>query len=564
MAFAGGFSSTLQLSNTQLDGNLPAQYLVGGYGTTTGSATLYELALNPPVSQLPDGLTLKVRFHVENAAGAQLSVDGIGTFPLVVALTTGVVPIAAAHLKVGRPYAVILSEGQGFVRPETLVEPLASTTQAGFVPLATETETRTGTVSDKAVTPSGLQAYLGELLTGRWKDRGLFDASSNPPFPAGVQGEAYIISGSGRLGDTPPGSGMAVQVLDVLYCAQDNPGGDFATVAGAWIALEGNKDLATETMTGLVQLATTSEVGAGTDRNKAITPGALMDFLTNWQPTQTRVGVARLATQTETAVLFSGNVLVTPSLLKFFQDRSFLGRIRRGVLDASLNPPFPFGQAGDVLLVTSGGKVGGPAGRSVRIDDLLICKNNTVGGDITAVGDDWITLSANLETGSKTETGLLAIASDAEAASGLDIEKAVNPAQLQAAVAAAGGFTEVAVPVPLTRFHPDVETLASTLAALNDRLISVRAMNIAPQSGLTFPWFVTHGTPLVNFPKPQDATYETTFFAVSSLGNVFEVRMDAEGQVSLDGQFTSSGERVDLRIAPYLAQFPLQYAPNLR
>ena len=77
---------------------------------------------------------------------------------------------------------------------------------------------------------------------GSWIDRGLFDASGNPGFPAATRGDLYTISAAGLIGDSDARPGLKVEQGDLIYCLQDNPGGLSATVGSSWNALQSNVD----------------------------------------------------------------------------------------------------------------------------------------------------------------------------------------------------------------------------------------------------------------------------------------------------------------------------------
>lgn len=63
------------------------------------------------------------------------------------------------------------------------------------------------------------------------------DCSTNPNYPPAVKGDAYVVTVAGRVGG---GSGVQVDVGDLVICKTDNAGGSQAAVGTSWFALERN------------------------------------------------------------------------------------------------------------------------------------------------------------------------------------------------------------------------------------------------------------------------------------------------------------------------------------
>lgn len=105
--------------------------------------------------------------------------------------------------------------------------------------------------------------------------KGVIDASSNPNYPAGVQGDFYKISVAGKIGGA---SGTTVQVGDSILCTTDNAGGTQATVGTSWTILQSNVDRADTSTLGLAEYATQAEAQAKTSDTVACTPASLADF----------------------------------------------------------------------------------------------------------------------------------------------------------------------------------------------------------------------------------------------------------------------------------------------
>ena len=99
------------------------------------------------------------------------------------------------------------------------------------------------------------------------------DCSSNPNFPACDPGQSFIVTVGGRVGGA---SGTIVANGDTIFCKNPSgsAGGDLATVGNDFFIVEGNKDVATEAIAGLIKLASQTEVNNATGSG-AVTPVTL-------------------------------------------------------------------------------------------------------------------------------------------------------------------------------------------------------------------------------------------------------------------------------------------------
>lgn len=68
------------------------------------------------------------------------------------------------------------------------------------------------------------------------------DCSGNPNYSEALVGDQYIVSVSGYVGGA---SGKAVYLGDMVYCIEDNAGGDEATVGSKWQVCHSAQEVAT-------------------------------------------------------------------------------------------------------------------------------------------------------------------------------------------------------------------------------------------------------------------------------------------------------------------------------
>lgn len=65
--------------------------------------------------------------------------------------------------------------------------------------------------------------------------KGVIDCSSNPDYPAALQGDMYVVSVGGKIGGD---AGVTVTAGNLIYALADNPGGSQASVGDDWSVIE--------------------------------------------------------------------------------------------------------------------------------------------------------------------------------------------------------------------------------------------------------------------------------------------------------------------------------------
>ena len=166
------------------------------------------------------------------------------------------------------------------------------------------------TLATSAATKSYIDSIVGGLgnLEGGWDaSAGSFPVGSTPE--AGTKaGDYWYVTVAGTV------DSKAFNVGDVLIAITNSA--STSTYANNWISLEVNRDQATESVLGLVTLATQTEVNTGTNTTDAVTPATLAGRTA----TETRSGIAEIATQTEVNTGTDDATIVTPLKLKTLLD----------------------------------------------------------------------------------------------------------------------------------------------------------------------------------------------------------------------------------------------------
>jgi hypothetical protein len=98
--------------------------------------------------------------------------------------------------------------------------------------------------------------------------KGNISAATNPNYPVAIKGDAWYISAAGKIGGA---SGKDVNIGDLVIASAANAGGTEAAVGASWFILESNRDQATETVIGVLKIATDALVNAGLNDTDAIT-----------------------------------------------------------------------------------------------------------------------------------------------------------------------------------------------------------------------------------------------------------------------------------------------------
>lgn len=310
MTAIAGYQSDLNLQDIEFVGDFPLEHNLGGYGETTGATDDYVLTLDPAISQYRVGMHFQVKFNHANGGVSTLNVDTQGATPLMKPVGGILKDLDPNDLNTTSVYDIIY-DGV-CLQVVTGIDPAlpnASEAQPGIAEIATQAEVDAGADNTKIVTPQKLLQFVSDKITGLWENKGFFDCSTNPNYPAAVSGDAYTVSVAGKIGGA---AGIDVEVRDVFYCINDNPGGDQATVGGDWGIIQSNLVQATEVIAGIAEIATQAEVNAGLDDMRLVTALKLKTLLDGRNATEVQTGLAEIATQAEVNTGGDDSRFVTP------------------------------------------------------------------------------------------------------------------------------------------------------------------------------------------------------------------------------------------------------------
>lgn len=173
---------------------------------------------------------------------------------------------------------------------------LTSTGRTSAAQARTDMGVDTAISTAVAAEAAARNAAITAAVTGLLELKGVIDCSGNPNYPAAEKGDGYKVSVAGKIGGA---SGVNVQIGDMVIALADTIGGTQAGVGANWFITQANlvpgtdflvpasnlsevaspatafaniKQPATDTTTGVVELATPTEVITGNDSARAVTP----------------------------------------------------------------------------------------------------------------------------------------------------------------------------------------------------------------------------------------------------------------------------------------------------
>lgn len=191
-----------------------------------------------------------------------------------------------------------------------------------------------------------------------------------------------------------------------------------------WTALYTSATAATESIPGIIEIATTAEVATGTDNTKAVSPAGL----TSRAATTSLAGIVELATSAETQAGSDSVRAVTPAGLAATTSTE----TRAGVIELATTAEAQAGSdAVRAITPASLAAVTATETRAGVIELATTAEAQALADTSRAITP--ATLAA--VTATATRTGVVELATDAETQTGTDTTRAITPANLTARTA---------------------------------------------------------------------------------------------------------------------------------
>lgn len=190
-----------------------------------------------------------------------------------------------------------------------------------------DSNTMSGASSSNLATAGSIKAYVDSSIANIGNLEGAFAAGSSTDFPVGaggtIKGDYWYVTSAGTV------QGVVLNIGDVIIANKDNAS---VTSSLDWIFLESNRDQATESILGVIRLATQSETNAGVDDTTAVTPLKLKNFI------DTRVGgfAANIGNGSATSYVVNHS-LNTIDVIVMIKDNSTLEEVIADVVITDAN-----------------------------------------------------------------------------------------------------------------------------------------------------------------------------------------------------------------------------------
>lgn len=166
----------------------------------------------------------------------------------------------------------------------------------------------------------------------------------------------------------------------------------------------GSPPAASETVAGVAEIATTTEVSTGTDDLRIVSPLKLRtEGDARWQAKSTNLTTLSGFTTSTSAGLTenSDTVLATQKAVKAYADGLLDANnayVYKGALDASTNPNYPAANAGHTYKISVAGRIGGASGPVVEVNDSITCLvDSSATGNHATVGANWLITQTNID-----------------------------------------------------------------------------------------------------------------------------------------------------------------------
>ena len=387
--------------------------------------------------------------------------------------------------------------------------PDASETVKGIIRIATSAEATTGTDDTIAMTPLTVKERIDASLVGGVEYKGTFNATAGTPSLANAEkGDLYIIDTAGTI------YGQDWNVGDHLLI-NENMGG---SITNSKIdKIDNTVSDASETVKGIIEIATNTEAGAGLATDKALVPSNVSSLsITSSQVS----GLATVATTGAYSDLSGTPTLATVATTGAYSDLS--GTPTLGTAASS--------DTSDFLASTAGlddlSDVSYTADPSIN-DYVLTYDHSTTSWGAEAI--------PSASAASETVAGVIEIATNAEAGAGSATDKALVPSNVSslsitsgqvsglATVATTGAYSDLSgtptlATVATTGAYSDLSGTPTlgTAAALD---VGTAASNVVQLDGSArLP--AVDGSQLTNLPSASAAS--------ETVAGVIEIATNAE------------------------------------
>ena len=405
-----------------------------GSGQITGLATVATSGAYSDLSGTPTTATETTEGIIETATNVEAAAGS--------ATDKALVPSNVSSLSIGSGQVTGLATvaTSGAYADLSGTPTTATETTEGIIETATNAEATAGTATDKALVPSNISSIsIGQLsnvdLTGiSPNDLLAYNSTSGnfePSSPSGVPDASETVKGIIEIAtNAEAGAGSATDKALVPSNVSSLSIGSgqvtgLATVAtsGAYADLSGTPTTATETTEGIIETATNVEAAAGSATDKALVPSNVSSLsIGSGQVT----GLATVATSGAYADLSGTPTTATETT--------------EGIIETATNVEAAAGSATDKALVPS------------NVSSLSIGSGQVTGLATVATSGAYADLSGIPSTATSSAEGLVELADNTEAAAGTATNRALTPSNISSFSLGSGQVDPVSVSAQSTSF----------------------------------------------------------------------------------------------------------------
>lgn len=264
--------------------------------------------------------------------------------------------------------------------------PAATETTAGVAQVATQAEVNAGTIDTDMVTP--LKLSVSDGLRNQPLNANLTALAALASQTAYGRGFLTLVNQAGLLALLPASSQTVVGIVRIATQTETNTGTDDATSVSP---LKFQTRLAAYAQPLDADLTALAALAGQT------TYGQAFLTLANQAALQALLGLDTDATLTAN----SDTKIATQKAVKAYADALIDANNAmqyKGVVDASTSPNYPAASAGWTYKISVAGKIGGASGPNVEVGDTIMClTDSTASGTQAVVGANWDILQTNID-----------------------------------------------------------------------------------------------------------------------------------------------------------------------
>ncbi len=268
--------------------------------------------------------------------------------------------------------------------------PQATETTVGVAEVATQAEVTAGTDDARFITPLKLATRLTGISAqpdATETVKGIIEIATQAEVTAGTDDVRAVTPLKHRTDLTSYAQPVDADLTAIAALTTTAYGRAFLALANQ-AALMTLISTSSETVQGIVELATSAETATGTDAVRATHSAGVKAAIDQRIDNNAALGASTTNAPSQAAVkAYADGLLDANNGLQF-----------KGLIDASTNPNYPAASAGHQYKISVAGKIGGAAGPNVEVGDTIYAITDaSAAGTHAAVGANWVIVQTNID-----------------------------------------------------------------------------------------------------------------------------------------------------------------------